>query len=185
MPVLSRDTGHDRPYGRNPYAGYDQGDGPLTGFFSGEVDPRQAAMTRVVGVHDGGESLAMPTERLAESGSVTATLDGRPVVLWHLPGTASSLQAPRVADGDDVGATGVFYTDRLRDGRSAPSGFRRQGTRFADDGGTRWNVLGEAVAGPLARRSAESRPSRGHVLVRVVHLPPGRCPPRLNVVAAM
>lgn len=157
-PVLSRDTGYERPYGRNPYVGYDQGDAPLTGFFSGDVDPRSAAMARVVGVHAGGDSLAVVTDRLADRGTVAAVLDGRPVVLWHLPGTASALDAPSVADGGDVGATGVFYADRLRDGRRAPGRFARDGTTFTDDGGTRWNVLGEAVAGPLAGAELEPVP---------------------------
>lgn len=89
---------------------------------------------------------------------MTATLDGRPVVLWHLPGTASALDAPGVADGEDVGATGVFYTDRLRDGRPAPGSFRRLGATFVDGRTTRWNVLGEAVAGPLAGAQLEPVP---------------------------
>jgi anti-sigma factor (TIGR02949 family) len=31
--VLSRETGHDRPYGRNPYEGYDRTSGPIRSFF--------------------------------------------------------------------------------------------------------------------------------------------------------
>jgi len=47
--VLSRDTGHDRDYGRNPYPGYDDIDNPPF-LFEGEVDARLAAKTRIVGV---------------------------------------------------------------------------------------------------------------------------------------
>lgn len=145
--VLTRDTGHDRPYGRNPYVGYDQSDGPLTGFFSGDVDAREAAMTRVVGVHRGGDSIAVVTERLADAGVVEATVDGRRITLWHAPGTSSALQAREVAGGDDVGATGVFAAEH--GGRVLR--FTRHGARFVDDRtGTTWNILGEAVAGPLA-----------------------------------
>ena len=139
--VLSRETGYDRPYGRNAYRGYDQGDEPLGGFFPGAVDPRQAGMARVVGFGDGDEAVAVLTEYLAEVGVVNLELDGRPVVAWHVPGTASALHRDRVADGDDVGATGVFFTDG--------SVFSRDGTELVDDAtGTRWNVLGEAVNGP-------------------------------------
>jgi hypothetical protein len=61
--------------------------------------------------------------------------------VWHVPGTASALHRDRVADGDDVGATGVFFTDG--------SVFSREGTELVDDAtGTMWNVLGEAVRGP-------------------------------------
>ena len=52
-----------------------------------------------------------------------------------------ALHRDRVADGDDVGATGVFFTDG--------SVFSREGTKLVDDAtGTMWNVLGEAVRGP-------------------------------------
>ena len=47
--VLSRDTGHDPDYGRNPYPGYDDIDNPPF-LFDGEVDERLAAKTRIVGV---------------------------------------------------------------------------------------------------------------------------------------
>ncbi|MGH9259415.1 MAG: DUF3179 domain-containing protein [Acidimicrobiales bacterium] len=139
--VLSKQTGYDRPYGRNAYRGYDQSDGPLRGFFPGEVDPRQAGMARVVGFGDGDQAVAVLTDHLAEVGVVNLELDGRPVVAWHVPGTASALHRERVADGDDVGATGVFFTDG--------SVFARDGPVFVDDAtGTTWNVLGEAVRGP-------------------------------------
>lgn len=38
--VLSRETGDDRDYGRNPYVGYENLERPLTGFVTGETDPR-------------------------------------------------------------------------------------------------------------------------------------------------
>ena len=146
--VLSKDTGYVRPYGRNAYRGYDQGDGPLPGFFPGEVDPRQAGMARVVGFGDGPAAVAVLADHLAEVGVVNLELEGRPVVAWHVPGTASALHRDRVADGDDVGATGVFFTDG--------SVFRRDGTELVDEAtGTTWNVLGEAVRGPRAGERLE------------------------------
>jgi hypothetical protein len=139
--VLSKATGYERPYGRNPYRNYDQSDGPLRGFFPGEVDPRQAGKARVVGFGDGDEAVAVLTDHLAEVGVVDLELEGRPVVVWHVPGTASALHRDRVADGDDVGATGVFFTDG--------SAFSRDGEELVDEAtGTRWNILGEAVSGP-------------------------------------
>ncbi len=141
--VLSKETGHVRPYGRNPYRSYDQRDGPLRGYFPWEVevDARAPGMARVVGFGDGDAAVAVLTEHLAEVGVVNLELDGRPVVAWHVPGTASALHRERVADGDDNGATGVFFTDG--------SVFSRRGTELVDDAtDTTWNILGEAVRGP-------------------------------------
>lgn len=56
--VLSRETGHRRAYGRNPYEGYDHPDGrPF--LFRGQPDPRRPAMERVVGIEVG--AAAKPT----------------------------------------------------------------------------------------------------------------------------
>jgi hypothetical protein len=145
-PVLTRETGHDRPYGRNPYGAYDQMDGPLPGFFAGDVDARNAAMARVVGLGSGDGAVAVALEHLARVGTTHTMLDGRPVVVWHVPGTASSLQAPTVAGGDDIGATGAFVAV----GPDGPLAFERDGRRFTDrETGSEWNLFGEAVAGPL------------------------------------
>jgi hypothetical protein len=149
--VLSKETGYDRPYGRNAYRGYDQGDGPLPGFFPGGVDPRQAGMARVVGFGEGDDAVAVLTDHLAEAAVVNLELSGRPVVVWHVPGTASALHGERVVDGEDVGATGVFFTDG--------SAFSRDGAWFVDDAtGTTWNVLGEAVRGPRTGERLEPVP---------------------------
>jgi len=144
--VLSRDTGHDRDYGRNPYPGYDDVDeDPF--LFDGELDGRLAAKERVVGFGLRSQPTAVLLEPLLRDGVVTAELEDIPVVVWALPGTASALDAGRVDGGRDVGATGVFV--------AAPDGevleFSRDGDGFVDAGtGSRWNVLGEAVEGPLA-----------------------------------
>ena len=41
--ALSKETGHDRNYGRNPYAGYDTGSGPISSFFRAQTDRRLEA----------------------------------------------------------------------------------------------------------------------------------------------
>ncbi len=149
--VLSRDTGFDRAYGVNPYPGYDDvGTSPF--LFRGEVDGRLAAKTRVVGIRAGGDAVAVRLDRLAEERVADVELDGRRLVVWVKPGTASSLDAGTVAGGRDVGATGVFVPEV--DGRALR--FGPSGEGFADrETGSRWDVLGRATAGPLAGRELE------------------------------
>jgi hypothetical protein len=144
--VLSRDTGEERPYGQNPYPGYDNvNEAPF--LFKGEVDGRLAAKERVVGLAIDTEPTAVRLEPLLDSGVVETTVGGRPVVVWALPGTASALETFDVADGRDVGATGVFFAEH----EQAPLRFTRAAGGFVDDRtGSTWNVLGEAVEGALA-----------------------------------
>ena len=151
--VLTRDTGVTRPYGENPYGAYDSRDTPLTGFFVGDPDARTDAMRRVVGIHGSDTSVAIPTARVARAGVVATELGGRAVTVWHVPGTASPLGGDDITDGADVGATAVYAA--IHDG--AALSFSREGRRFVDDRtGSRWNILGQAVDGPL--RGAHLQP---------------------------
>ncbi len=146
--VLSRDTGHRRSYGTNPYPGYDDVDtSPF--LFEGRVDDRLAAKTRVLGIGDEDGAVAIVLDELARTGVVPLEVGGRGLVALHKPGTASALDHDTVAGGSDVGATGVF--DRTVDGKELT--FRAEGGSFVDqETGSTWTILGTAVSGPLAGR---------------------------------
>lgn len=156
--VLSRETGFSRPYGRNPYVGYDAPDGsPLAGFFSGRRDDRLPAMERVVAVRVGGEAVAYPFSRLRTTRVVNDAVNGHPLVVFWAPGTASALDRSSVAAGRDVGSSGVF--DRRVNGRTltfepaADATFRDRETRST------WNLRGLATDGPLRGTRLAARPS--------------------------
>jgi hypothetical protein len=146
--VLSRDTGYDKDYGRNPYPGYeDIAEPPFT--FEGEVDGRYAAKTRLVGLDLPGGPQAVTLERLRRDRVVRLDDAGRALVAWWRPGTSSALDARAVADGRDVGTTGVF--ESVLDGR--PLTFESSGEGFRDrETGSTWDVFGVAVGGELAGR---------------------------------
>jgi hypothetical protein len=143
--VLSRDTGHERDYGRNPYPGYDDVDNPPF-LFGGTIDGRLAANTRVVGTGLDATPIAIRLDALLDAGVVPFDVDGEPVGAWALPGTASALDAGEIADGRGVGATGVFRT--THDDQVLT--FSRHDDGFLDDQtGSRRNIFGTAVDGPL------------------------------------
>ncbi len=76
--VLSRDTGHQRDYGRNPYPGYDTPD-EQPFLYEGRVDDRIAPKERVVSVGEGGDAIAFAWTDLAFTGSSTrARTSARP-----------------------------------------------------------------------------------------------------------
>jgi Protein of unknown function (DUF3179) len=149
--VLSRDTGHERDYGRNPYPGYDDIDSPAF-LLDGEVDDRLAAKERVIGIELDGDAVAVRLDELADRGVLQVEVDGTGLVAWVEPGTASALDTASVAAGKDVGASGVFVP--VADGRTLS--FQRTDDGFVDDQtGSRWNVLGQAVDGALAGTALE------------------------------
>jgi len=153
--VLSRDTGNERAYGRNPYPGYDNAnERPF--LFAGEIDGRLAPKERVVTIDRGGSTIAIPLAALEAAGVIEIATAPEPVVAFWAPGTASALDAPAIDAGRDAGATGVFVP--IADGQRLT--FSRTGGRDgaitdAETGST-WAVTGQATSGPLAGSQLES-----------------------------
>ena len=146
--VLTTETGYHRNYGRNPYVGYETSERLLTpAFQSTEIDERLPAKERVVGIRSAGGAVAVRHAHLTESGVVEVDLADVPLVVWNLPGASSAIDAPELANGIDVGSSGVF--ERQLDGRLLS--FSRSGEGFTDsETGSTWNLFGEATAGELA-----------------------------------
>ena len=158
--VLSRDTGHSRAYGKNPYRRYDSQRSPISRFFRGRSDGRLPAMERVVAFVQGDSSIAFPFSSLAKRRVVNEQLNGIPVTVFWSEGTASALDEGEIAKGRDVGATGVF--DRRLEGRTLT--FEPAGPgRFQDrQTGTTWSLLGRGLEGPLAGRRLTPIPHGNH-----------------------
>ena len=143
--VLSRETGHSRPYGRNPYAGYDRIDQPPF-LFSGKLDTRLPPMERVLSVSAGGKHRLYPLSLLERNPASNRELDDVPYVVFARTGMASPLDADRIEAGRSIAAATAF--DRRLKGRVLEFAFRDG--RWVDSAtGSQWNILGEAVAGPL------------------------------------
>jgi hypothetical protein len=155
--VLDRSaTGFSRPYGNNPYRGYDNPDS-FPFLFRGTVDERSAAMQRVVGVRDDDVARAWSLEAI--SGEVAAAtnteLGNTPLVILWSAGQSSALETPQIASGRDVGSVGVFSP--VVAGRTLT--FSVEDGSFVDDQtGTTWNITGRAVSGELADAQLERVP---------------------------
>jgi hypothetical protein len=153
--VLSRDTGYSRPYGENPYVGYDQVDIPPF-LFRGETDGRLLPKERVAAVTIGDVDVAFPFSTLEKERVVNYTAGEQDLVVFFKPGTQSALDRQVISESKEVGATGIF--DPHLDGQKLT--FRTDGDRFVDnETGSVWTILGEAVEGPLA----------GKMLTPIIH----------------
>ncbi len=153
--ILSRDTGHRRDYGQNPYAGYDRADrSPF--LFSGDPDDRLLPMERVAALTVGDSAAAFPFSLLETAGVVHYTVGGQDLAVFFQPGARSALDAPSIAESRAVGATGVFL--RALNGQTLT--FQPNANGFTDtETSSQWNILGQATAGPLA----------GQKLTTIVH----------------
>ncbi len=108
--VLTRETGHTRSYGENPYEGYDDVDSPP--IFAVPEDDRLPPKERVVYVERGGDSVALPYSVLARERVVRVALGRSELVFRWRGGVASALDAGEIASGRDVGAADVTENGR-------------------------------------------------------------------------
>ncbi len=143
--VLSKNTGFERPYGKNPYVGYDDED-TKPFLFKGEKDKRLSQNEKVIGIHLNDIAKAYPYSITSEQKIIYDKIDNQEIVIFHLPGTASSMDDRQIEDSKDVGATGVFIpqVDSLK------LTFQFKDEKLIDDQtNSTWSITGKSLNGKL------------------------------------
>jgi hypothetical protein len=143
--VISKETGFNRPYGSNPYVGYDNIGSPAF-LFEGITDGRLSPKERVITLEINGESVAYPFSELRELKVINDTVSEEPITVFWQEGTRSALDQDSIADSQDVGAANVFkrsVNDRVLT-------FEWNGAGFVDkETSSVWSLFGLAISGEL------------------------------------
>lgn len=95
--ALSRETGFRRDYGRNPYRGYEFGQGPIMAVKQTR-DTGLRPMEKLVVLKDGKGYRAYPVSRLTRNRVFEDKVDGRQIVLFYSPEGLSPVDAAKMAD---------------------------------------------------------------------------------------
>jgi Protein of unknown function (DUF3179) len=152
--VLSRETGHSREYGTNPYAGYDVVDSdPFLLDDKTLIDGRLSPKVRVLGLVVNDEAAAYPFPFLAEQPVVNDEVGGEPVVVVWTQGAVSGLGGSTVDGGEQVGAANAFSRE-LGD-RTLTFETTADGAMRDVETGSIWSFEGRAVSGELAGSQLE------------------------------
>jgi hypothetical protein len=109
--VLSRDTGHSRPYGTNPYRGYDDVDSPPLFGARNSEDDRLVPKERVVFIERGDDAVAVPFTALESAKRLEIEVGGERVELAWIPGVRSALDSTNIFEGRTVGSAQVRSAD--------------------------------------------------------------------------
>lgn len=133
-------------YGRNPYTGYDSSATPF--LFQGPVDNRLFATERVLAAELDGQAVAYAFSTIRDNPVINDRVRGTDIAVFWQAGAVSALDAADIESSKDVGMALMFD-------RTLPSGdiltFCSHEGGFVDiETGSRWNIWGEAIAGPLA-----------------------------------
>jgi hypothetical protein len=111
--VLSLETGFSRPYGENPYVGYDSVDSSPIFPTKNADDTRLLPKERVVLIERAGEAVVVPFSTLRSKKAMRVEVGGHKLLVRWRPGVASSLDAAEIAAGRDTGAAEVRERGRL------------------------------------------------------------------------
>jgi hypothetical protein len=115
--------------------------------YRGPKDGRLPPMERVVTVSLNGEDVAYPFGVMEKVRVVNDTAGGKPIVVLFTKGVTSALDGGSISDSRDVGTATVF--ERTLEGKGLR--FKTSNAQFIDtQTGSTWNILGVAMAGPLA-----------------------------------
>ena len=147
--VLSQASGPYN-YGTNSYVGYSSRSQPYERFFDPErLDDRFPALSRVVGIRVGDQTKAYPFSTIQAEGVVNDEFAGQPIaVFWGAAETADSLDTSQIGSGAGIG-TGIAFIREV-DGQMLTFTAAGDDTFTDVETGTRWNLLGLGLEGPLA-----------------------------------
>ena len=148
--VMSRDTGHRRQYGINPYSNYDTRPGKPF-LFRGEVDTRVSSpVAHVLAAVVEGVPVAYPFTILSDLEVVNDVVGETPVAIFFQRGVASALGDYVIDNARDIGTAAMY--EATVDGEVLTFSSNGNGT-FSDDATQSvWNSYGEAIDGELAGR---------------------------------
>ena len=105
--VLTRNTGFSRPYGDNPYTGYDDASSPPFFPAAHGGDDLLPPKERVVFLERGRDATVVPFSVLQRRRLVRVTVGGHRLVVRWRAGVASALDSGSIPRGRDVGAASV------------------------------------------------------------------------------
>ncbi len=147
--VLSRETGYDREYGKNPYLGYDDiNKRPF--LFRGNTDKRLRPMEKIIAIEIDSKPKAYPYSITREKYVLTDRIGSTDIVIFHSDGASSALDKSPISESKNVGSTGVFVPEV--DGGKLTFTYAK-GEFIDEQTKTRWNIFGQATEGKLKGRT--------------------------------
>lgn len=143
--ILSRTTGQERPYGENPYVGYDSSEQPF--LYEGDFDDRLLPTEHVLAGLVGGKAIAYPFSILAQKRVINDTVGDEPVVALWQDGTVSALDNQVIDESRVVGSAALY--NRKLEGQVLTFQLGDDGIVYDDQTNSAWNMFGRAVEGEL------------------------------------
>ena len=143
--VLSQDTGFQRPYGKNPYQGYDHiNNKPF--LLQNKSDPRLPAMERAIGVRHKGVQRLYPFTALKNQAVVNDAIGNLDIVIFQAADMLSALDQQAIKQSKKIASYTVFSP--IIAGEKLIFEFNK-GKIIDINTSSEWSPLGKAITGKL------------------------------------
>ncbi len=156
--VLSRQTGHNRPYGRNPYVGYDTLNHPFL-YLGPRIDASYTPFTRVLVVRINNQEQGYQYPELQKNVVTHDSIGGQNIVIFWSEDSASPLDTQSVSEGRQVGSANAFLP--IIEGREL-NFFAENGIIYDERTKSTWSTNGRALSGSMAGSLLTAVPSIQH-----------------------
>lgn len=157
--ILTRNTGHNRPYGNNPYTGYDNiNSSPF--LYDGPEDKRLPPMERVLSLASENQpSMLVPVSKLKDHPILNISYQEKAVVVIASSFATSALDQGNIATSRKIPAAAAFSAQL--DGKTLQ--FELDNGELTDTkSGSVWNVFGHAIKGAMKGQQLQQIDSGVH-----------------------
>ena len=156
--VLSQQTGYNRPYGRNPYVGYDTLNHPFL-YLGPRIDASYTPFTRVLVVRINNQEQGYQYPELQKNVVTHDSIGGQNIVIFWSENSASPLDTPSVSEGRQVGSANAFLPIV---GEKELNFFTDDGIIYDEETKSMWSTNGRALSGSMAGSLLTAVPSIQH-----------------------
>ncbi len=148
--VLAQRTGFDRPYGQNPYVGYEMA---YPFLFRGEVDDRLPALARVIGIEWKDQFYTLPLSELLEKKWASVELDDdSEIIIFNMTPANSALDGASIAQSTIVDHVTIFQN---RPGSKRLEFVWKNNKLLDTTDQLEWNALGQGYQGSEMKGSLD------------------------------
>jgi len=156
--ILSQDTGYSRPYGKNPYLGYDNiNSSPF--LLNEKIDARMPPMRRVATLSLNNKHKAYSYKILKEKKIINDTFEKKEIVIFYKKNVLSALDENYIKDSSRVGSASIFEAKI----KGKKLNFYTKNGKFYDkQTHSVWNIFGLSTHGELKGTQLKKMDSASH-----------------------
>lgn len=156
--ILSKNTGFNRAYGKNPYSGYDNiNSNPF--LLDTKADERLAPMRRVATIELNNKTKAYSYKILKKQNLINDNFQNKKIVVFYKKNILSALDTSSIKNSKEIGTATIF---EARVDNKPLEFYYKNNSFFDKQTNSKWNIFGKATEGLLKGKQLKQLSSGSH-----------------------